>query len=90
MSKLAKEARYYSRTGNKEKTRQAKKEYQALQSSITTLSAEVSKLKQFETGLGSPTKFDKSLGAEISRLNRELGILRRQGRRLSGQPTYGS
>ena len=90
LSKLAKEARYYSRTGNKEKTRQAKKEYQALQSSITTLSAEVSKLKQFETGLGSPTKFDKSLGAEISRLNRELGTLRRQGRRLSGQPTYGS
>lgn len=90
LSKLAKEARYYSKTGNKEKTRQAKKEYQALQSSITTLSAEVSKLKQFETGLGSPTKFDKSLGAEISRLNREIGSLKRQGKRLSGQPIYGS
>lgn len=89
LSKLAKEVKYYNRTGNKEKTKQASREYRTLQSSIKTLSAEVSKLKQSQTGLGNPTKFDKSLGAEISRLNRELGSLKRQGKRLSGQPIYG-
>jgi len=90
LSKLAKETKYYNRTGNKEKTKQASRQYRTLQSSIKTLSAEVSKLKQSEAGFGNPSKFDKSLGAEISRLNRELGSLKRQGRRLSGQPTYGS
>ena len=85
LSKLAKQVKYYNKTGNKEKVRELRDSYGQLQSEITTLSGEVSKLKQ----IGTPTKFDKSLGAQIYRINQAIGSLKRQSRRLSGQPVYG-
>ena len=87
MSLKVKKTHYlnYNKTGNKVKVQELSKSYGKLQSEITTLSGEVSKLKR----TGTPTKFDKSLGAEIYRINQKINSLKRQSRRLSGQPVYG-
>ena len=91
LSKLAKQIKYYSRVGNKEKSREINKSYRELQSEIASLSGEISKLKTLERGFGTSTvsRQDESLGAQITRINQEIGKLRRQSRRLSGQPAYG-
>jgi len=89
LSVAIKQVKYYAKIKDKAKLKKANDSYRKLQSEVNTLKSEVSKLKLGEHTGGAPSKSDKSLGAQISRLNLEINSLNRQGRRLTGQPVYG-
>jgi hypothetical protein len=89
LSVAIKQVKYYAKIKDKAKLKKANDSYRKLQSEVNTLKSEVSKLKLGEQTGGAPSKSDKSLGAQISRLNLEINSLNRQGRRLTGQPVYG-
>ena len=89
LSVAIKQVKYYAKIKDKAKLKKANDSYQKLNSEIGSLKREVSKLKLGEHTGGTPSKSDKSLGAQISRINLEINSLKRQSRRLSGQPVYG-
>ena len=89
LSVAIKQVKYYAKIKDKAKLKKANDSYRKLQSEVNTLKSEVSKLKLGEHTGGAPSKSDKSLGAQISRINLEINSLKRQSRRLSGQPVYG-
>jgi DNA repair exonuclease SbcCD ATPase subunit len=89
LSVAIKQVKYYAKIKDKAKLKKANDSYRKLQSEVNTLKSEVSKLKLGEQTGGTPSKYDKSLGAQISRLGLEINSLNRQGRRLTGQPVYG-
>jgi hypothetical protein len=89
LSVAIKQVKYYAKIKDKAKLKKANDSYRKLQSEVSTLKSEVSKLKIDEHTGGAPSKSDKSLGAQISRLNLEINSIKRQSRRLSGQPVYG-
>ena len=89
LSVAIKQVKYYAKIKDKAKLKKANDSYQKLNSEIGSLKREVSKLKLGEHTGGAPSKSDKSLGAQISRINLEINSLKRQSRRLSGQPVYG-
>jgi hypothetical protein len=89
LSVAIKQVKYYAKIKDKAKLKKANDSYRKLQSEVNTLKSEVSKLKIDEHTGGAPSKSDKSLGAQISRLNLEINSIKRQSRRLSGQPVYG-